>query len=356
MNPFSRRCTVATHTTGVSSPRRSRVFGFVQLVLLLGTNVWLSAFSRLPQKEVHMLEHDSGLVEEPAAWSEILDAAEQKRLFAVIDACQMPPVLKKAENYPSICLHGGPKDKGRHMSAPWLFHADASLVDWVREDLFAEPWGFFLESKANLTELHGHFQRFEHIAGLDKIKYLFRYYDPRILSPFLLSSTAPELRSFFGPIRQITAGTQQLSLVHYTYHSRIENEKYPYRTMRLSEAHNSAFFTYDEERFLKEVIAFILDEFPRVHKVDPDTLEMWCESGIKRARRNGFVLAKDIMGFVGFMFRFAPDFDQDEQVRAVLDDEEIPHDQKLRVLLDRISDDHWMKIIAKGDPSAWFED
>ncbi|MBO1317311.1 DUF4123 domain-containing protein [Acanthopleuribacter pedis] len=303
-----------------------------------------------------MLEHESGLAEEPATWSELLDSAEQGRLYAVIDACNMPPVLKKAENYPAVCLHGGPKDKGRWPSAPWLFKADAALIDWVREDLFAEPWGFFLESNATMNEVHEHLKNFEHIADLEKRKYLFRYYDPRILSPFLLSSTAPEVRHFFGPAQRITAGTAQLSLVHYSTVSRIENETYPYRTMRLTEAHNSAFFTYDEERFLKEVIAFILDEFPKKRDLDPDTLEMWCEGGIQRARRNGFVLAKDIMAFVALMFRFAPDFDQDEQVRAILDDEAVAQDQKLRALLDRISDDHWMNIIAKGDPSAWFED
>ncbi|CAM2068692.1 DUF4123 domain-containing protein [Sulfidibacter corallicola] len=303
-----------------------------------------------------MLKHPSGLVEEPAEWLELQSAAETGRLYAVIDACNMPPVLARAETTPSRCLHGKPGDKGLWASAPWLFQADADLLDWVKNDLYHQPWGFFLVSGAGFDAVFAHLKTFEFVANLDKKKFLFRYYDPRVLVPFLLSSTATEIRHFFGPIEQVTSGMAQASLVHFRYDPEIEGETYPHHTFRLTEAHSSAFFTYDEEKFLAEVIEFVLDEFPRVHKVESDTLEIWVENGIKRARRNGFSRANDLMTFVALMFEFAPDFDKHPQVRAILDDPDLPTTQKLDVMLDRIPDGLWNQIGLKSDHMAWFEE
>jgi hypothetical protein len=126
------------------------------------------------------------------------------RLYAVIDSCDEASVPKKvAEVGPerAVSLYRGGAEEQYAMVAPYLFKVDESVFDWIANQLWASPWGIFASAHATIETLRTHFRHFLTVKGADGKKYLFRFYDPRILPGFLTSCKEAELREFYGPVR-----------------------------------------------------------------------------------------------------------------------------------------------------------
>ncbi len=86
--------------------------------------------------------------------------------------------------------------------APYLVRLTKGSQDTRRlvDAAWGNAWGVFLQSKADLEPLRRHLRLFLSVLTEKKKKLLFRFYDPRVLRPYLPSCTEQELQTFFGPI------------------------------------------------------------------------------------------------------------------------------------------------------------
>lgn len=136
----------------------------------------------------------------------VLAGRTSPQLFAILDSCNNPQVAQKAMEVSQTArsLFRGIEEREYWAVAPYLIMVDELLFDWIVEHLWEKPWGFFLTSEADIDSLRRHLRRFLIVEIPDGRKVLFRYYDPRILRPFLKSSSREELRRFFGPMLSLS--------------------------------------------------------------------------------------------------------------------------------------------------------
>jgi hypothetical protein len=93
----------------------------------------------------------------------------------------------------------------------------------------------------------------------------------------------------------------------------------------------------------------------RVNEHDDETLQAMVKRGVGRARTRKFDRAEDIAAFVGIMFEIAPNFDENDEVKAILGDENFPPEERFKQLFGKTSDELWQKLEEKYDARVWFE-
>ena len=142
--------------------------------------------------------------------TELDELAEQKALFAVVDACDAPEVpamwqtrgVEKAAS-----LYSGVSEQQFAMFAPYLFEVDADVLAWLRRNLWQTPWGIFVCAPGqNLEDVRRHFRQFLLVQDPDGEEMYFRFYDPRVLRKYLPTCTPTELRWFYGSIQAFLIG------------------------------------------------------------------------------------------------------------------------------------------------------
>jgi hypothetical protein len=141
-------------------------------------------------------------------------AAEAMRLltpregdaYAIVDAARAGRVLRllKSTNLEHRILYEGQVDPLIAEVAPYLVRLPRGSQEARRlvDAAWGNAWGVFLSSKADLEPLRRHLRNFLTVQTEKKKKFLFRFYDPRVLRPYLPSCTELELQTFFGPIDQ----------------------------------------------------------------------------------------------------------------------------------------------------------
>ncbi len=117
------------------------------------------------------------------------------------------------------------------------------------------------------------------------------------------------------------------------------------------------FIAEDDTQMLR-VISEIIREafFESVENYTDETLRSMVKTGIERAKSHGFERAEDIASFVAVMFEISPRFDTNEEIKAVLDDETVPHERKFENLFGRIPDETWAEAENSYDAKIWFPD
>jgi hypothetical protein len=150
-------------------------------------------------------------------------------VYAVVDASSSrsaPAMARRLGPSRAISLFRSPNENlsqeerllGRRVSdaeryahvAPYLFHLDAEIFDWIAgPEIWSQPWGILIQAHGGLSNTRRHLRRHLRVRGVDKKVYFLRFYDPRLLPPFLESCTPAELKSFFGPINAIGVGTAE---------------------------------------------------------------------------------------------------------------------------------------------------
>lgn len=129
--------------------------------------------------------------------------AEAGELFAIVDACDRADVPPAAwERGARACsLFAGTEDAPLWAIAPYLFEADAELLEWVAETRAADAWGVFVVADCGLEALARHLRELLVVRSADGERLRFRFYDPRVLPGHLAHCDADALRHFFGPVR-----------------------------------------------------------------------------------------------------------------------------------------------------------
>jgi hypothetical protein len=117
-------------------------------------------------------------------------------------------------------------------------------------------------------------------------------------------------------------------------------------------------FIAETDEQLVKLIAGIMREAnsARVTDYSNETLEAMVKIGIERARTHDFERAEDIAAFVAVMFEISPNFDENSEVKAILEDESFPVEERFKQLWGRVSDETWRELENKYNARVWFPD
>ena len=130
--------------------------------------------------------------------------AQQGGLFALVDACDAPTVPTMCQSYGAswaASLYSGEAAEIYSDIAPYLFHVDVALLEWLWQNLWKEPWGIFvLAPGSDLEAARRHFRQFLMVLDPEGEEIYFRFYDPRVLSIFLPTCLPEEVKMLFGPV------------------------------------------------------------------------------------------------------------------------------------------------------------
>lgn len=115
------------------------------------------------------------------------------------------------------------------------------------------------------------------------------------------------------------------------------------------------FIAADEEQMVEVVRDAIREAKPeRVADYDDKKLEKMVRIGIKRAKSHKLKRAEDITAFVAVMFEISPRFDEQEEIKQVLNDKTFPPDERFYQLFERVSDKAWLEAERLYEDTFWF--
>jgi len=140
---------------------------------------------------------------------ELAKAAKKDSLFGLFDAARirdLAPMLGALRlNFMNL-YSGPPADEMAHV-APYI--AQLELRDDIEAWFAAYPRtleaALFLTGPLALADVRDHFRRFLQVIDTQHRTVYFRFYDPRVLGPFLGACNDLEKRQFFGRLRLIMA-------------------------------------------------------------------------------------------------------------------------------------------------------
>ena len=153
----------------------------------------------------------------------VVEAAQLRRyaaageLYALVDACDradVPPMAWE-RGARAASLFAGTDDAALWAIAPYLFAADAELLEWIAETRAADAWGVFVVADRGLEALARHLRELLVVRSPDGERLRFRFYDPRVLPGHIESCDADALRRFFGPARAFGVATEEGARLFY---------------------------------------------------------------------------------------------------------------------------------------------
>ena len=129
--------------------------------------------------------------------------------YAVLDGASVPDLPARLyEMDPThICLYRGELSADLVHVAPYLVHLapGTPFTDWVLTEGWGRHWGIFAQTPLSLTGARKHFRQLLTVTDENGAPLLFRFYDPRVLPPFLLTCNLGELEALFGEIKYFFA-------------------------------------------------------------------------------------------------------------------------------------------------------
>ena len=111
----------------------------------------------------------------------------------------------------------------------------------------------------------------------------------------------------------------------------------------------------DEEKFVDFLVRHVKEENPNLkEKYDDAALKKMARGGIERAKSHDFSTAEDITAFVAIMFRVAPNFDGQPEIKAVLDDKNTPPEERIdKLWSSHTSEEDWEEAKNNYNENAW---
>lgn len=130
--------------------------------------------------------------EERAHVYAVLDGARDERIYY--------EVHRGARAY--ACLFAGKVDPALATAAPWVvpLDRDAPFTRRIVDIGWGRSFGVFVISRAPLEDMRRHLRRFLVVGTEGGRQLFFRYFDPRVLRPYLPTCEPRELAYVFGPI------------------------------------------------------------------------------------------------------------------------------------------------------------
>jgi hypothetical protein len=111
-----------------------------------------------------------------------------------------------------------------------------------------------------------------------------------------------------------------------------------------------------DEEWVEFLVGHVKEEFPeKTAEYDDETLRVMVKQGIRRAESHELTTAEDQTAFISIMFEIAPNFDDQPQIKAVLDDENFaPEDRLERLWTPLVPDEAWEEAEKNYNKNAWF--
>jgi hypothetical protein len=130
---------------------------------------------------------------------ELQQIAAAGRLYLVLDACASDSSSVLAETSPALCLFDTTPHREYSSVSPYLIPVHAPVGVKLLAASGANG-GIWIVANCGLEPLAAHLRDLLYAVLPDGKNYLFRYYDPRVLSAFLPTCDRSERSELFGPI------------------------------------------------------------------------------------------------------------------------------------------------------------
>lgn len=110
-----------------------------------------------------------------------------------------------------------------------------------------------------------------------------------------------------------------------------------------------------DDEFIETLVKHFKEQFPELaEEYKNENLRAMIRGGIERAKSHGFSTAQDLTAFVSIMFEVAPNFDEQAEIRTVLDDKKFqPADRLENIWSNVVPKDVWEKAADNCDEEAW---
>jgi hypothetical protein len=142
--------------------------------------------------------------EDAAAAAAKILRTETRPLYALLDAARGPEVALWISQSMTIrwqSLFGGSAGLELAAQAPYLIEVEprGAWLETLLQQSWSASWGVFVTSSAGFDALRAHLRQQLLVKNPQGRTCFFRFYDPRVLRPFLASSRAAQRTAFFGP-------------------------------------------------------------------------------------------------------------------------------------------------------------
>lgn len=115
------------------------------------------------------------------------------------------------------------------------------------------------------------------------------------------------------------------------------------------------FIAADEEQLIEAISQAIRDfNADRVADYEDEKLGKMVKIGIERAKSHELTRGQDIAAFVAVMFEIAPKFDEQEEIKTLLNETMFPADERFYQLFERVSDEAWLEAETLYEDTLWF--
>jgi Domain of unknown function (DUF4123) len=125
----------------------------------------------------------------------IIDSARDERIY--------PELRRFAATSDIVSLYDGAAAASLADVAPYLVglsDPEAPILDWLLREGSGRGWGVFVRTAETIAGLRRHCRTLTKVRAQDGRVLLFRFYDPLVLSRFLPTCDAEQMRAVFGPI------------------------------------------------------------------------------------------------------------------------------------------------------------
>jgi hypothetical protein len=129
--------------------------------------------------------------------------ATESNLYAIVDSTADPVMteyIASLEPGRAVSLFEGTEHEPYTAVAPYLLQVGTSDVNLLLAHTKSD-WGVFAVSEQPLGAADAHFRELLFADLPDGKRYLFRFYDPRVLPAFVSTCDEDGLIDFFGPMR-----------------------------------------------------------------------------------------------------------------------------------------------------------
>lgn len=124
--------------------------------------------------------------------------------YAILDGASVPDLPQRLFDMGprSMCLYRGELSPDLVQVAPYLVHLEpgSAFADWLFTECWGQNWGIFAQSPRTPNSIRGHFRKLLIVNDDAGNPLLFRFYDPRVLLPLLLTCDLEQIKTIFGPI------------------------------------------------------------------------------------------------------------------------------------------------------------
>lgn len=139
--------------------------------------------------------------------------------YAVLDGASCEELIDHLIEFEPehCCLYAGELEPDMEEVAPYLvlLERDHPFTEWLLTNILGKPWGIFAHSPADFRAMRKHFRTFLMVKGPDGESLYFRYYDPRVLSIYLLTTNEEERNTVFGPVSEYYCETEKDGFVGF---------------------------------------------------------------------------------------------------------------------------------------------